>query len=193
MGLGRHFREFRGGFGEGHEGVCGGHHGGPFGGRGPWGRGRGMGRPFDHGELKLVVLAMLAERPRHGYEIIKAIEDRFGGSYTPSPGVVYPTLTMLEEIGHATVEEAGGKKQYTITEEGKAFLAANKTATDAAMGRMQEMGSKFGGGPSPQLIRAMANFKLALRLRMRKGPLTEGQMKTIVAAIDAAVTAIEQV
>src|SRR5271163_2248802 len=68
-----------------------------------WRGGRGPERPFEHGELRLVILALIAERPRHGYEIIKEIEDRFGGGYTPSPGVVYPTLTMLEELGHATV------------------------------------------------------------------------------------------
>ena len=65
---------------------------------------------FDHGELRLVVLALIAERPRYGYEIIKEIEDRLGGGYSPSPGVIYPTLTLLEELGHATVAEAGGKK-----------------------------------------------------------------------------------
>lgn len=157
-----------------------------------WRFGRGFGRPFDHGELRLVILAMIAEKSRHGYEIIRAIEDRFGGSYSPSPGVVYPTLTMLEELGHATVEETGGKKLYTITPEGKAWLAANKAAADAAMGRMEEVAARHGGGPAPQLIRAVENLKMALRLRQRQGPLTEEQLHTIVAAIDAAAVAIER-
>jgi DNA-binding PadR family transcriptional regulator len=151
--------------------------------------GRGFGRPFDHGELRLVILALVAEKPRHGYEIIKAIEDRFGGSYTPSPGVVYPTLTMLEELGHATVEEAGGKKRYTVTELGRAYLAANQIPADAAMGRMKQ---QEGHGPTPQLLRAMGNLKMALRLRHRSGPITDEQLQTIVAALDAAAIAIER-
>ncbi len=82
-------------------------------------RGGRRARLFDHGELRLVVLALIAERPRHGYEIIKEVEDRTAGTYSPSPGVVYPTLTMLEELGHATVSEDGGKKQYAITPDGE--------------------------------------------------------------------------
>ncbi len=173
---------FGGGWGEGAE-----HHG-----RGGRHWHRGGGRPFDHGELRLVVLALVAERPRHGYEIIKAIEERFGGSYSPSPGVVYPTLTMLEELGHTTVEEIGGKKLYTVTAEGKAFLEANKAATDRAMGRMQGERGEGGFGQMLQVMRAMANFKMALKLKQRGGPLTEEQLKNIVAAIDAAAVAIER-
>ena len=157
-----------------------------------WGRGRGFGRPFDHGELRFVILALIAEKPRHGYEIIKAIEEQFGGSYSPSPGVVYPTLTLLEEQGNATVEEIGGKKSYTITEQGKAFLAANNVSTQAAMGRMRGNAFPDGAGRSPQLVRAVHSLKLALHLRQRSGPISEEQMQTIVAALDAAVAAIER-
>ena len=180
----RFMREgFGGGWGGGNEE----HHG--HGGGRHWHRG---GRPFDHGELRLVVLALVAERPRHGYEIIKAIEERFGGSYSPSPGVVYPTLTMLEELGHTTVEEIGGKKLYTVTEEGKAFLELNKAAADRAMGRMQSGRNEAGFGQMLQVMRAMANFKMALKLKQRSGPLTEQQLKNIIAAIDAAAVAIER-
>ena len=157
-----------------------------------WGGGRGFGRPFDHGELRFVILALIAEKPRHGYEIIKAIEEQFGGSYSPSPGVVYPTLTLLEEQGNATVEEIGGKKSYTITEQGKAFLAANDASAQAAMGRMRGNGFPDGAGRPPQLVRAVENLKLAMRLRQRNGPLSEEQIKTIVAALDAATVAIER-
>lgn len=157
-----------------------------------WRFGRGFGRPFDHGELRLVILAMIAEKPRHGYDIIRAIEERFGGSYSPSPGVVYPTLTLLEELGHATVEETGGKKLYTITQEGTAWLKANKAAADAAMGRLSQAAGRHGGVPAPQLIRAVENLKMALRLKQRSGPLTEEQIRAIVAAIDAAAVAIER-
>ena len=153
------------------------------------GGGRGFGRPFDHGELRLVILALVAEKPRHGYEIIKAIEDSFGGSYSPSPGVVYPTLTMLEELGHATVEESGGKKLYTITEQGRAYLAANQAAADAAMGRMQQEDTPVS---AHRLFRAMGSLKMALRQRYRSGPLNEDQLRAIVAALEAAAAAIER-
>src|SRR3954463_3050023 len=89
-------------------------------------RGRG-GRFFDQGDLRLVILALLAEQPRHGYEIIKAIEERLGGAYAPSPGVVYPTLTWLEELGYAALAEgAGSKKLYSATPEGLEYLDQNK-------------------------------------------------------------------
>src|SRR5882757_715089 len=101
--------------------------------------GRRPGRIFDHGELRLVVLALISERPRHGYEIIKEIEDRVAGTYSPSPGVIYPTLTMLEELGHATVAESDGKKLYTITAEGTAYIDANKAALDHALARMKSV------------------------------------------------------
>ena len=128
---------------------------------------------FHHGALRLVVLALIAETPRHGYEIIKAIEERLAGSYSPSPGVIYPTLTLLQEIGHVTVEENDGKKRYSITDEGRAYLAANQSAVDAELARMQEVSKRHGGGPAPQIIRAMENLKLSLRLRMGRGPLSD--------------------
>src|ERR1700753_2194328 len=105
-------------------------------GRGRHRHGRRPGRLFDHGELRLVVLALIAERPRHGYEIIKEIEDRVAGTYSPSPGVIYPTLTMLEELGHTTVAESDGKELYTITAEGTAYIDANKAALDQALRRL---------------------------------------------------------
>ncbi len=154
--------------------------------------GRRGGRMFDHGELRLVVLALVGEQPRHGYEIIKAIEERLGGGYSPSPGVIYPTLTMLEELGHATVAEAGGKKQYTITEEGRGFLAANQPAVDAALARMRETGVRTGSAGAPPIVRAMENLKLALRLRLDAGPLTEEQLRRVAEALDAAAVAVER-
>ncbi len=167
--------------------------GGPggFGGRGG-GRGGHGARVFHHGALRLVVLALIAETPRHGYEIIKAIEERLAGSYSPSPGVIYPTLTLLQELGHVTVEESDGKKRYSITDEGRAWLLANQPAVDAAMMRMQEVSSRHGGGPAPQIIRAMENLKLALRLRMGRGPLTDDELRAVAAAIDAAALTIEK-
>lgn len=175
---------FRGGHGGGRRGR-----GGPGGFGGPGGRGS---RVFHHGALRLVVLALIAEAPRHGYEIIKAIEERLAGSYSPSPGVIYPTLTLLQETGHVTVEEHDGKKRYSITDEGRRHLVANQSEVDAAMARMQAMSGGRGGGPAPQIIRAMENLKLALRLRMRRGPLTQAELESVTAAIDAAAVAIER-
>src|ERR1700752_918314 len=155
-------------------------------------RGRRPGRMFDHGELRLVVLALISERPRHGYEIIKEIEDRVAGTYSPSPGVIYPTLTMLEELGHATVAESGGKKLYTITAEGTAYIDANKAPLDQALRRMQSVNTAHGGGPAPEILRARENLKLALQLREARGPLTDQQIRDIAAALDAAAVAIER-
>lgn len=154
--------------------------------------GRRGGRVFDHGELRLVVLALIAEQPRHGYEIIKAIEERLAGSYSPSPGVIYPTLTLLEELGHATMSEHDGKKQYAITPDGTAWLQANHAAVAAATARMREVNATHGGGPAPEIIRAMENLKLAMRLRQGRGPLTSEQARTIAAALDAAAIAVER-
>jgi len=147
---------------------------------------------FDHGELRLVVLHLIGEQGRHGYEIIKEIEDRTGGSYAPSPGVVYPTLTMLEELGHATVAESGGKKQYAITDEGRAWLEVNGTAVNAALERMNSAGAANRGAPAPEVVRAIENLKLALRLRHERGPLTDEQARTIAEALDAAALAVER-
>lgn len=138
------------------------------------------------------MLALIAERPRHGYEIIKEIEDRLAGTYTPSPGVIYPTLTMLEELGQATVTESNGKKLYTITEAGTAYLETNKAAVDNALQRMQSVNSAHSGGRAPEIMRARENLKLALRLREARGPLTEQQIRDIAAALDAAAIAIER-
>ena len=106
---------------------------------------------FDQGDLKLVILRLLDEKPRHGYEIIKALEDRSGGRYTPSAGAVYPTLTMLEDLGYAVATtEEGGKKVYTITEAGRAHLAEHRTMVDDLFDRVGQMGEAvFGDGVRP--------------------------------------------
>jgi DNA-binding PadR family transcriptional regulator len=164
-------------------------------GRGGAGGGRsGLGRFFAHGDLRLVVLHLIAEKPRHGYEIIKAIEQRAGGAYSPSPGVIYPTLTLLEELGHVTVGTAaeGNRKLHEITPEGLAFLDANRPALDVLLARMDEAGRARGGGPAPQVVRAMENLKLALRLRLERAPLTPAQADAIAAALDAAATGVER-
>lgn len=154
--------------------------------------GRGGGRMFDHGELRLVVLALIAEQPRHGYEIIKEIEDRAGGSYSPSPGVIYPTLTLLEELGHASTEERDGKKLFALTEAGRSWMQANQPAVDVALARMQAAKLASAGGQHPGIIRATENLRMAMRLRMGRGPLSETELRAIADALDAAARAIEE-
>lgn len=156
-------------------------------------RGGRLGRFFDQGDLRFVMLKLIAEKPRHGYELIKAIEEKLGGAYSPSPGVVYPTLTLLEELGYASVDDSqGGKKLYAITDEGTAFLDANKATVDAIFSRMDAVGAAQGGGPAPQILRAMENLKTALRLRLSRGPLDEAQIRAVAAALDAAALEVEK-
>ena len=98
-----------------------------------------VGRFLEHGDLRFVVLALLAEQPRHGYELIKELEDRTGGAYRPSPGVIYPLLAMLEDEGFIRpVEADGGRKLFDVTEAGKAALEQNRAGVDAVFGRMNE-------------------------------------------------------
>ncbi|MDR3516111.1 MAG: PadR family transcriptional regulator [Azospirillaceae bacterium] len=178
-----------------HSGVAGSHHEMPEGARGP-GRG-GMGRRgrrvFDHGDLRYVILRLIAEKPRYGYDIIKAIEEMVAGAYSPSPGVIYPTLTLLEELGYASLGlDEGGKKLYTITPEGTAYLDANRVTVDMIFARIEDTRSAQADGQAPQLVRAMENVKLALRLRLARGPLSDEQLRAVAAALDAAALGIEQ-
>ena len=179
-------KHFRGRHGEGDREFGGRHFGGPWG-------GRFRGRVFDTGDLRFVILRLIAEKPSYGYEIIKEIEERLGGSHAPSPGVVYPTLTLPEELGYVTVSVGDGtKKLHTITPEGKAALEANRPAVDALFERMEQAGAAFGRGRAPQIVRAVENFRMALRLKTSQGSLNEEQVREIVEAIDAAVKQIEQ-
>ncbi|HLI13686.1 MAG TPA: PadR family transcriptional regulator [Alphaproteobacteria bacterium] len=172
-------------------GHFGGHHRhGGLGGR--------LGRIFDHGDLRYVLLQLIREKPRHGYELIKAIEEKFGGMYSPSPGVIYPTLTLLEELGYVRPEPTGGmtsgstKKLYAITDEGSAFLEANRPLVDSIFRRMAEIGEAYGGGPAPEILRAMQNLRAALAIRLRRGPLDLEQIRTIVSALDRVAGEIER-
>ena len=156
-------------------------------------RGGRLGRLFAHGDLRLVILHLIAEKPRHGYEIIKAIEEQVGGSYSPSPGVIYPTLTLLDELGYVTVSTGdGAKKLHTITAEGRAYLDAYRPTVDALLARMADANRTYGGGPAPQILRAMENLRLALRLRLARGPLSEEQINAVAAAIDGAAVSVER-
>ena len=110
------------------------------------GGGRGgfpFGRFVGDGELRLIVLSLVAESPRHGYEIIKALEERSGGFYSPSPGVIYPTLTFLEEAGHTVSSADGNKKVYAITDAGRAYLEENRVQADAILSRIEWIGARL--------------------------------------------------
>ena len=134
--------------------------GGPQRGRGHW-RGRAA-RLFEQGDLKYVILRLLEEKPRHGYEIIKDLESRFGGSYAPSPGTVYPTLTMLEDIGYArVVPEEGGKKIYEITDEGRKYLAEHSNTVNDIFDRISRFVGSFTDTPMMQLNEAFRELAKA--------------------------------
>jgi DNA-binding PadR family transcriptional regulator len=156
-------------------------------------RGRRSGRVFEQGDLRLLLLKLVAEKPRHGYDLIKAIEDAVGGAYSPSPGVVYPTLTLLEDLGYAKVEEAGGgKRLYAATPEGVAFLETQADGLAGLRARIDEAAVAGRGRNAPQIVRAMGNLGMALQLRLSRGPLTEDQVAAVAAAIDAAAQAVEK-
>lgn len=156
-------------------------------------RGGRLGRFFEHGDLRFVVLDLIAEKPRHGYEIIKAIEDSVGGAYSPSPGTIYPTLTMLEEQGYIAIEASeDNKKSYAITKDGAAFLESYRPTVDALRARMARMNEAQGDGPAPQIIRAMENLKLALRLRLSRGALSEEQIRHIAEMLDRTAGDVER-
>lgn len=132
---GHHFGSYRGRGFRGFPGFGGGPGDSGFG----W---SGFSRMFRDGGLRLVTLALLEESPRHGYDIIKAFEEKSHGTYIPSPGVVYPTLTWLEEAGYATATAEGNKKVYTISEEGRAHLAENRATVDTILKAMGHIGAR---------------------------------------------------
>ena len=107
------------------------------------GRAFGMGRKLASVDLQLLILGLLADKPHHGYEIIKALDERSKGFYVPSPGMVYPALTFLEEIGHATVEADGNRKRYHITEAGKEYLAEHRARADALFAQFTRVGERM--------------------------------------------------
>jgi DNA-binding PadR family transcriptional regulator len=159
-------------------------------------------RVFGHGQLRLVLLQMLADKPSHGYELIRAIEERLQGRYSPSPGTVYPTLTMLEEQDFIVqAEQEAGRKVFSATDAGRAFLQENREMVDAVLARMDQGGGHgphgmhghHRGGHPPQVLRALENLKLAVRLRMHGAPLTPDQASAFAAVLDTAAQQIERI
>ncbi len=152
-----------------------------------------IGRLLEHGDLRFVILALVAEKPRHGYEVMRELEDRTGGAYRPSPGVIYPTFSLLEDEGFVRpVGDEGGRKAYEITEAGKEALEKNKISVDAIFARLDEAAAQSSGA-RPKLQRAIQNFHTALGLRLQRGEISEEQVDAIAAAIDEAALKIERV
>lgn len=146
-----------------------------------------MGRMFGQGDLKLLLLALIEDQPRHGYELIRAIEDLCGGSYSPSPGAIYPTLTYLEEAGYATVQlaDANGRKQYAITDEGREHLKQNRLEVDAVMQRLKLASRMMAKLSVPEEIReSMHQLRHALMGHQRSWDKAE--VKRVIAIIEKA-------
>jgi DNA-binding PadR family transcriptional regulator len=149
---------------------------------------------FEQGDLKYVILRLLAEKPRHGYEIIKELEDRFSGAYAPSAGTVYPTLTLLEDLGYATVvPEESGKKVYSITPEGEKYLEENKGAVEDIFERISDIGSSF---LSEAVMDVNKAFGRVARATYTSVPWQSGD-KSVIAEIkqvlEQAATEIEEI
>ncbi len=173
-------------------------HGFGFGGRHGFGGGDIVraGRMLATGDLRLIALALIAEQPRHGYEIIKVLEEKTSDWYSPSPGIVYPTLTFLEEAGYVTAQAEGAKKLYTITDEGRAYLDQNRDFVDAVLERLGKIGSKiarmrrrFGGDDEederrglPPLVRAaLENLREVAGERLANDADAEAKLVEILA------------
>ena len=180
-----------------------GHHFGPRGGRhgfghGDWrgpeeGRGGRRRRVFDSNELRLVLLKLIADQPRHGYELIRAIEDLTGGFYVPSPGVVYPTLTLLQDMGQIDEAASGGaRKAFAVTADGAEQLAAKKEEVAALFARLAELAiqhERSDGGP---IRRAMQNLKMVLISRLDSGDAKTETLHQVAAILDDAAQKIER-
>jgi DNA-binding PadR family transcriptional regulator len=147
-------------------GPFGRHRGGPFGGRGP--------RMFDPGALRLVVLGLIAEEPRHGYDIIKALEAKFQGAYSPSPGAIYPMLQMLEEADLIASIAEGNKRRYSITEHGKAYLQENAEELSRINAQIDELSAEGGEISLGEEVKDVAK---AVFLRLRRGQFTPEQAR----------------
>jgi DNA-binding PadR family transcriptional regulator len=166
-------------FGDGPEG---------FGGR----RGR-RGRMFESGELRLVLLKLIADEPRHGYDLIRAIEDLTGGDYAPSPGVIYPTLTLLQDMG--LIEEAPGegpRKAFQVTDEGRAHLEEREEEVEALFERLRELAPRESHSAGPAIGRAVKNLMTALRHRIGRDGLDDELLHEIAGILDEAAQKIER-
>ncbi len=160
------------------------------GGRGEGGRGRPM---FRREELRLVVLKLIADEPRHGYDLIREIEALTRGAYAPSPGVIYPLLALLDEMDRIAGQRSeGAKKRYAITEAGRAELAANAEPVAALLARLAALGAERSRDEGTPIRRAMRNLGVALQHRVRGGESSEDTIHDIAALIDEVAQRIER-
>ena len=159
------------------------------------GRGRRARRMFEGGELRLVLLKLIADEPRHGYDLIRAIEELTGGEYAPSPGVVYPTLTLLQDMG--LIEEAAGegpRKPFQVTDEGRAHLEERADEVEALFERLQRSrAARIAAAAGPAIGRAVKNLMTALSHRVGRDGLDEELLHEIAAILDEAAQRIERV
>ncbi|RST31600.1 PadR family transcriptional regulator [Sphingomonas ginkgonis] len=169
-------------------GMGGGRGRGPGGPRGPRGR---RGRMFGSGELRLVLLKLIADEPRHGYDLIRAMEEMTGGEYAPSPGVVYPTLTMLLDMGQIEEQATeGARKRYATTDDGRAELESSKDEVEALFARLEEAKPQRHGHPN--LGRAVGNLMHALKNRVAHGGWNDELVHEVTAILDEAAQRIER-
>jgi len=157
-------------------------------------RGRRSRRMFESGELRLVLLKLIADEPRHGYDLIRAIEELTGGEYAPSPGVIYPTLTLLQDMG--LIEEAkekGPRKPFQVTDEGRKHLEENAAEVEALFERLADLAPREGSGAGPAIGRAVKNLMTALRHRIGRDGLDDELLHEIAAILDEAAQRIERV
>jgi len=158
------------------------------------GRGRRARRMFESGELRLVLLKLIADEPRHGYDLIRAIEEITGGEYAPSPGVVYPTLTLLQDMG--LIEEAaveGPRKPFQVTDEGRSHLAEREEEVEALFERLRDLAPRQDHTAGPAIGRAVKNLMTALRHRVGREGLNDELLHEIAAILDEAAQRIERV
>ena len=154
----------------------------------------GRRRMFESGELRLVLLKLIADEPRHGYDLIRAVEEMTGGEYAPSPGVIYPTLTLLQDMG--LIEEApgeGARKSFQITDDGRAYLEERTGDVEALTERLSEMKPREGSVAGPAIGRAVKNLMTALSHRIGRDGLDEELLHEIAAILDEAAQRIERV
>ena len=157
------------------------------------GRGRRARRMFEGGELRLVLLKLIADEPRHGYDLIRAIEELTGGEYAPSPGVVYPTLTLLQDMG--LIEEAAGKgprKPFEITVDGRTHLEERTEEVDGLFERLTDLKPSADHSAGPAIGRAIKNLMTALRHRVGRDGLDDELLHEIAAILDEAAQKIER-
>ena len=157
-------------------------------------RGRGRRRMFDSGELRLVLLKLIADEPRHGYDLIRAIEELTGGEYAPSPGVIYPTLTLLEDMALIEeVEAEGSRKAFAATDDGRALLEERKEDVEALFERLEALVPDERHNAGPAIGRAIKNLMAALSHRVGRDGLDEDLLHEIASILDDAAQRIERV